>query len=85
MGGVRNDSGLAAAELALAVERAVLATGSVDTVGTAGKVVLHPGAINSIPSLAHLEIGTLQRSHLAAEGDDTPPPPSPTFNPPLGL
>lgn len=35
----RNDAGLAAAELALAVERHVLESGSIDTVGTVGKVV----------------------------------------------
>lgn len=54
----RNDAGLAAAELALAVEKHVLESGSVDTVGTIGILELHPGAINSIPSKAHLEIDT---------------------------
>ncbi|XP_077248107.1 ureidoglycolate amidohydrolase isoform X2 [Tasmannia lanceolata] len=54
----RNDAGLAAAELALAVEKHVLESGSVDTVGTVGIIELHPGAINSIPSKAHLEIDT---------------------------
>ncbi|CAA7395253.1 unnamed protein product [Spirodela intermedia] len=54
----RNDAGLAAAELALAVERHVLASGSVDSVGTIGILELHPGAVNSIPSKSHLEIDT---------------------------
>ncbi|OIT22428.1 PREDICTED: ureidoglycolate hydrolase [Nicotiana attenuata] len=54
----RNDAGLAAAELALAVEKHVLESGSIDTVGTVGILKLHPGAINSIPSMAHLEIDT---------------------------
>ncbi|XP_058105505.1 ureidoglycolate hydrolase [Magnolia sinica] len=54
----RNDAGLAAAELALAVEKHVLESGSVDTVGTVGIMELHPGAINSIPSKAHIEIDT---------------------------
>ncbi|XP_022147423.1 ureidoglycolate hydrolase [Momordica charantia] len=54
----RNDAGLAAAELALAVERHVLSSGSIDTVGTVGILELHPGAINSIPSKSHLEIDT---------------------------
>ncbi|KAJ8438888.1 hypothetical protein Cgig2_007733 [Carnegiea gigantea] len=54
----RNDAGLAAAELALAVEKHVLASGSIDTVGTVGILDLHPRAVNSIPSKAHLEIGT---------------------------
>ncbi|CAI0465571.1 unnamed protein product [Linum tenue] len=57
----RNDAGLAAAELALAVEKHVLDSGSIDTVGTVvhtctGILELHPGAINSIPSKPHLEI-----------------------------
>ncbi|GKU85821.1 hypothetical protein SLEP1_g440 [Rubroshorea leprosula] len=54
----RNDAGLAAAELALAVERHILESGSLDTVGTVGILELHPGAINSIPRKAHLEIDT---------------------------
>lgn len=53
---LRKDAGLAAAELQLAVEEHVLATGAIDTVGTAGLVTLHPGAINSVPRRAHLEI-----------------------------
>ncbi|KAK7268791.1 hypothetical protein RIF29_21500 [Crotalaria pallida] len=54
----RNDAGLAAAELALAVEKHVLESGSIDTVGTVGILELHPGAINSIPSKSHIEIDT---------------------------
>ncbi|XP_015887832.3 ureidoglycolate hydrolase [Ziziphus jujuba] len=54
----RNDAGLAAAELSLAVERHVLESGSIDSVGTVGILELHPGAINSIPSKSHLEIDT---------------------------
>ncbi|KAL5542167.1 hypothetical protein UlMin_009877 [Ulmus minor] len=54
----RNDAGLAAAELALAVEQHVLDSGSIDSVGTVGILELHPGAINSIPSKSHLEIDT---------------------------
>ncbi|KAG0468594.1 hypothetical protein HPP92_017922 [Vanilla planifolia] len=52
----RNDAGLAAAELSLAVEKHVLDSGSIDTVGTVGVMNLHPAAINSIPSKAHIEI-----------------------------
>ncbi|TVU49288.1 hypothetical protein EJB05_00595 [Eragrostis curvula] len=55
----RNDAGLAAAELALAVEKHVLDSGSIDTVGTVGILQLHPGAINSIPSKSHIEIGRI--------------------------
>ncbi|GAB2245376.1 hypothetical protein Droror1_Dr00000869 [Drosera rotundifolia] len=54
----RNDAGLAAAELALAVEKHVLESGSNDTVGTVGILDLHPRAINSIPSKSHIEIDT---------------------------
>ena len=52
----RRDALLVGAELSLAVEKAVLATGSVDTVGTTGFFQIHPGAVNSIPSRANLEI-----------------------------
>jgi N-carbamoyl-L-amino-acid hydrolase len=51
----RRDALLAAAEIALEVERAALATGVIDSVGTTGILNLHPGAINSIPS--HAELG----------------------------
>jgi N-carbamoyl-L-amino-acid hydrolase len=52
----RRDAGLAGAEIALAVERAVLASGSLDTVGTTGVFRIEPGAINSVPARAWLEI-----------------------------
>ena len=52
----RHDAFLAAAEIALAVERSVLATGSVDTVGTSGVCEVFPGAVNSIPSGVRLEL-----------------------------
>jgi N-carbamoyl-L-amino-acid hydrolase len=52
----RRDAFLAAAEIALAVERAAMATGSPDTVGTVGVCRVFPGAINSIPSRTDLEI-----------------------------
>ncbi|MDX2079726.1 MAG: M20 family metallo-hydrolase [Terrimicrobiaceae bacterium] len=52
----RHDAGLGAAEAALALERFVLASESPDTVGTTGVVRLHPGAINSIPCEAVLEM-----------------------------
>jgi len=53
---MRRDASLAAAELALAVERAVLDSGSADTVGTTGVIRLEPGAINSVPVRALVEI-----------------------------
>ena len=52
----RHDASLAASELALAVEKAVLASGSPDTVATAGKWEIFPNAINSVPCEAMLEI-----------------------------
>ena len=52
----RRDALLAGAEIALAVERAVTATGSPDTVGTTGGFLIEPGAVNSIPCRALLEI-----------------------------
>ncbi|GFR43405.1 hypothetical protein Agub_g4485 [Astrephomene gubernaculifera] len=52
----RNDAGLAGAELALAVEAAVLATGAADTVGTTGTFEVAPGAVNSVPREARLGI-----------------------------
>ena len=53
---IRHDALLAAAEVALAVERAALATGSPDSVATTGVLRIEPGAINSIPRTALLEI-----------------------------
>lgn len=52
----RHDAGLAGAEIALAVEKAALASGSPDTVGTTGIFRIEPGAVNSVPCRAHLEI-----------------------------
>ena len=46
----RKDALAAASELVLALEAAVLATGSIDTVGTVGVCEVFPGAVNSIPS-----------------------------------
>jgi len=52
----RHDAGLAAAEIALAVERAARASGCADTVGTTGVFRQVPNAVNSIPSHATLDI-----------------------------
>lgn len=54
---LRNDAGLAGAELALEVERHTLATGSADSVGTTGVFEIKPGAVNSVPREARLGIG----------------------------
>jgi N-carbamoyl-L-amino-acid hydrolase len=52
----RRDALLAGAEIALAVEAAALDPGSPDTVGTTGVFRIEPGAINSVPSAALLEM-----------------------------
>ncbi len=52
----RRDALLAASEIALAVEKAALESGCPDTVGTTGVLRIEPGAINSIPCRALLEI-----------------------------
>jgi ureidoglycolate amidohydrolase len=52
----RHDAFLAAAETALAVERAAWESPSPDTVGTTGVCQIHPGAINSIPCDVMMEI-----------------------------
>ncbi|HUI53406.1 MAG TPA: M20 family metallo-hydrolase [Bryobacteraceae bacterium] len=52
----RHDALLAGAEIALAVEQAAVASGSPDTVGTTGIFRIEPGAVNSVPCRAHLEI-----------------------------
>jgi N-carbamoyl-L-amino-acid hydrolase len=51
----RHDAFLAAAEIALAIEAAARASGSVDTVATTGVCEVFPGAINSVPSRTRLE------------------------------
>lgn len=52
----RRDALLAGAEIALAVERAALNSGSPDMVATNGVFQIKPGAVNSVPCQAHLEI-----------------------------
>lgn len=52
----RHDALLAGAEIALAVERAAKSSGSPDTVGTTGVFRIEPGAVNSVPCAAWLEI-----------------------------
>jgi N-carbamoyl-L-amino-acid hydrolase len=52
----RHDALLAGAEIALAVEQAALTSGSPDTVATTGVFRIEPGAVNSVPCRAWLEI-----------------------------
>ncbi len=52
----RRDALLAGAEIALAVERVATTSGSPDTVGTTGVFRIEPGAVNSVPCRAWLEV-----------------------------
>lgn len=52
----RHDALLAGAEIALSVEKAAVTSGSPDTVATTGIFQIEPGAVNSVPCRAHLEI-----------------------------
>ncbi len=52
----RKDALCAAAELILAIENAARSTGAIDTVATVGVCEVFPGAVNSIPSRAHLTV-----------------------------
>ncbi|HEY3914342.1 MAG TPA: M20 family metallo-hydrolase, partial [Verrucomicrobiae bacterium] len=52
----RRDALVAGAEIALLVEQAALNSGSPDTVATTGVFRIEPGAVNSVPCAAHLEI-----------------------------
>ncbi len=52
----RHDALLAGAEITLAVEKAAKSSGSPDTVGTTGIFKIEPGAVNSVPCRAYLEI-----------------------------
>jgi ureidoglycolate amidohydrolase len=52
----RHDALCAAAELILAIERAALSSGAIDTVATVGICDVFPGAVNSIPSRVRLSV-----------------------------
>jgi ureidoglycolate amidohydrolase len=52
----RHDAFCAAAEVALAVERAAKSSGAIDTVGTTGVCDIFPGAVNSVPSKVRIEM-----------------------------
>ncbi|HTS66405.1 MAG TPA: M20 family metallo-hydrolase [Candidatus Acidoferrales bacterium] len=52
----RKDAFCAAAEAALAVERAARSSGAIDTVGTTGVCDVFPGAVNSVPSRVRIEM-----------------------------
>jgi ureidoglycolate amidohydrolase len=70
----RRDAFLAAAEIALAAERAALTIGEIDTVATCGICTVFPGAINSIPSQVEMtldirDIDERRRNSVLAEVD----------------
>lgn len=52
----RRDALVAAAEMVTAVERLARQSPSPDLVGTVGRLEVHPGAINSIPSRVHFTL-----------------------------
>ena len=52
----RRDALVAASEIAIAVERVAISSGSADAVATTGTCRVYPGAVNSIPSQVVLEI-----------------------------
>jgi ureidoglycolate amidohydrolase len=64
----RRDALCAASELILAIERAALATGVIDTVATVGTVKVHPGAVNSVPSRVDLELDVRDTDPARREG-----------------
>ena len=64
----RRDALLAGAEIALAVDNVARTTGSPDTVGTTGIFKIEPGAVNSIPCHAYLEID-LRDTNLATRNN----------------
>ena len=64
----RHDAGLAGAEISLAVERAALESGSPDAVGTTGVFKIAPGAVNSVPFEAWLEIDVRDTDLAARDG-----------------
>ncbi|MDB6067495.1 MAG: amidase, hydantoinase/carbamoylase family [Pedosphaera sp.] len=64
----RHDALLAGAEIALSVEQAVLNSGSPDTVGTTGVFRIEPGAVNSVPCRAWLEIDLRDTNVLTRDG-----------------
>jgi N-carbamoyl-L-amino-acid hydrolase len=68
----RHDAFCAAAEIALAVERAARSSGAIDTVGTTGVCEIFPGAVNSVPSRVRIEmdvrdIDGVRRDRVLAE------------------
>lgn len=64
----RRDALLAGCEIALAIEEAALTSGSPDTVATTGVLAIEPGAINSIPFQARLEVDLRDTNVITRQG-----------------
>ena len=64
----RKDALCAAAEVILSLERHVLGTGAIDTVGTVGTCEVHPGAVNSVPSRVVLQVDLRDTNPERREG-----------------
>jgi ureidoglycolate amidohydrolase len=64
----RKDALCAAAEVILSLERHVLGTEAIDTVGTVGTCEVHPGAVNSVPSRVVLQVDLRDTNPERREG-----------------
>jgi N-carbamoyl-L-amino-acid hydrolase len=64
----RRDAFLAAAEIALAAERAARNSGATDTVATSGVCEVFPGAINSIPSRVQMTLDIRDTDEARRDG-----------------
>jgi N-carbamoyl-L-amino-acid hydrolase len=64
----RKDAFCAAAEIVLAVERSARQTGVIDTCGTVGKCIIHPGAVNSVPSRVQMEVDVRDTDERRRDG-----------------
>ncbi len=64
----RKDALCAAAEVILSLERHVLGTGAIDTVGTVGTCEVYPGAVNSVPSRVVLQVDLRDTNPERREG-----------------
>ena len=64
----RKDALCAAAEVILSLERHVLGTGAIDTVGTVGTCEVFPGAVNGVPSKVVLQVDLRDTNPERREG-----------------
>jgi N-carbamoyl-L-amino-acid hydrolase len=64
----RRDAFVGAAEMAIAVESCALSTGAEDSVATTGVCDVFPGAVNSVPSRARLEIDVRDTELVRRDG-----------------